>query len=109
MSDDLLTIMWNKIAALTGGSAEWPIGLGLRPWYLKVAIAPFPAWLWITELCSAQVVLACIRIAFTLVRLHCCRDFGAPHSVALCHVTLHIEGATGGSPVLGSVKIRAAD
>ncbi|CAL5224001.1 g6619 [Coccomyxa viridis] len=35
VSDDLLTIMWNKIAALTGGSAEWPIGLGLRPWYLK--------------------------------------------------------------------------
>ena len=28
--------MWNKIAALTGGSTEWPIGLGLRPWYLKV-------------------------------------------------------------------------
>ena len=40
VSDDLLTIMWNKIAALTGGSAEWPIGLGLRPWYLKVAITP---------------------------------------------------------------------
>jgi len=36
VGDDLLTIMWNKIAALTGGSQEWPIGLGLRPWYLKV-------------------------------------------------------------------------
>ena len=38
MSDNLLTIMWNKIAALTGGSSEWPIGLGLRPWYLKVIV-----------------------------------------------------------------------
>ena len=36
VADDLLSIMWNKIAALTGGSQEWPIGLGLRPWYLKV-------------------------------------------------------------------------
>ena len=36
MADDLLSIVWNKIAALTGGSQEWPIGLGLRPWYLKV-------------------------------------------------------------------------
>ena len=36
MADDLVSIMWNKIAALTGGSSEWPIGLGLRPWYLKV-------------------------------------------------------------------------
>ena len=38
VSDNLLTIMWNKIAALTGGSSEWPIGLGLRPWYLKVIV-----------------------------------------------------------------------
>ena len=36
VADDLLSIVWNKIAALTGGSQEWPIGLGLRPWYLKV-------------------------------------------------------------------------
>lgn len=40
VADDLLSIVWNKIAALTGGSQEWPIGLGLRPWYLKVRLPP---------------------------------------------------------------------
>ena len=66
MSDDLLTIMWNKIAALTGGSAEWPIGLGLRPWYLKVATVLILALPWITQLCTAQVLLACVTIDCTL-------------------------------------------
>ena len=36
MGDDLVTILWNKIAALTGGTTQWPFGLGLRPWYLQV-------------------------------------------------------------------------
>jgi hypothetical protein len=36
VGDDLVTILWNKIAALTGGTNEWPFGLGLRPWYLQV-------------------------------------------------------------------------
>ncbi|BDA48323.1 hypothetical protein COCOBI_11-5840 [Coccomyxa sp. Obi] len=35
VGDDLVTILWNKIAALTGGTTEWPFGLGLRPWYLQ--------------------------------------------------------------------------
>ncbi len=43
MADNLVSIMWNKIAALTGGSSEWPIGLGLRPWYLKVTISVYAA------------------------------------------------------------------
>ena len=36
MGDDLVSILWNKMAALTGGTSEWPFGLGLRPWYLQV-------------------------------------------------------------------------
>lgn len=36
VGDDLVSILWNKIAALTGGTTEWPFGLGLRPWYLQV-------------------------------------------------------------------------
>ena len=36
VGDDLVNILWNKIAALTGGTTEWPFGLGLRPWYLQV-------------------------------------------------------------------------
>ena len=37
MGDNLVDIAWNKIAALTGGTNEWPLGLGLRPWYLQVS------------------------------------------------------------------------
>lgn len=39
VGDDLVTILWNKIAALTGGTTEWPFGLGLRPWYLQVTLS----------------------------------------------------------------------
>ena len=38
VGDDLVSILWNKIAALTGGTTEWPFGLGLRPWYLQVIL-----------------------------------------------------------------------
>lgn len=38
VGDNLVTILWNKIAALTGGTTEWPFGLGLRPWYLQVTL-----------------------------------------------------------------------
>ncbi len=36
VGDNLVDIMWNKVDALTGGTNQWPLGLGLRPWYLQV-------------------------------------------------------------------------
>ena len=36
MGDNLVDLEWNKIDALTGGTSQWPLGLGLRPWYLQV-------------------------------------------------------------------------
>lgn len=75
VSDDLLTIMWNKIAALTGGSAEWPIGLGLRPWYLKVPVATDPPLTvatkpWRVSLTSVNSSgCSCVPCVVALVRL----------------------------------------
>ena len=38
VGDNLVDIMWNKVDALTGGTNQWPLGLGLRPWYLQVCL-----------------------------------------------------------------------
>jgi hypothetical protein len=43
VADNLIDIEWAKIAALTGGTNEWPLGLGLRPWYLQVGGSHTPA------------------------------------------------------------------
>ena len=68
VADDLLSIVWNKIAALTGGSQEWPIGLGLRPWYLKVGP--------ILLLGVACTGMPLIDIVLLLVAKQCFRQHG---------------------------------
>lgn len=35
VDDDWRSIMWNKIGALTGGTADFATGFGLKPWYLE--------------------------------------------------------------------------
>ena len=95
MSDDLLTIMWNKIAALTGGSAEWPIGLGLRPWYLKVAIEPCSCFRGCHKalLCLADVRKAAQDAPASLV-LSLLSDGSLCHSLRLDTGEHHMVGRT---------------
>lgn len=52
VGDDLVSILWNKIAALTGGTTQWPFGLGLRPWYLQVT--PSCCGLLVTLVCPCS-------------------------------------------------------
>lgn len=34
VDDDWMTIRWDKVDSLSGGTTDWPQGLGLSPWYL---------------------------------------------------------------------------
>ncbi|KAK9795953.1 hypothetical protein WJX73_004029 [Symbiochloris irregularis] len=35
VGDDWTTIRWDKVNSLTGGTNDWPEGVGMAPWYLK--------------------------------------------------------------------------
>lgn len=35
VEDDWTTIRWDKVDSLTGGTTDWPMGVGMAPWYLK--------------------------------------------------------------------------
>lgn len=35
VDNDWRSIMWNKVGALTGGTADFATGMGLKPWYLQ--------------------------------------------------------------------------
>ena len=34
VDDDWMTIRWDKVNSLSGGTTAWPQGVGLAPWYL---------------------------------------------------------------------------
>lgn len=45
VDDDWMTIRWDKVNSLSGGTKQWPQGVGLAPWYLaayNTTAATFP-------------------------------------------------------------------